>query len=56
MKDLRVYYITEGLPISTDFDREIERLAKRYGLKFQGSGVEIATTIRDIHYAKEGNK
>ena len=58
MKDLKVYYKFdrpfEG--INPEFDKEIERLAKKQGLKFQGSGVEIGTGIRDIHYKKEKTK
>ena len=55
MKDLKVYYKTSHAMSSIDslFDKEIKRLAERFGLKFQGQGVEVATGIRDIHYAKE---
>lgn len=56
MKNLKVYYITEypkSNSISEGFDKEIEKLAEKYGLKFQGSGVEVETGIRDIHYKKE---
>lgn len=56
MKDLKVYYRTEypnASPISEGFDKEIEKLARKYGLKWQGSGVEIDTKIRDLHYKKE---
>ena len=56
MKDLKVYYETEypnASPISGAFDKEIEKLAERYGLKFQGSGVTIDTRIRDLHFRKE---
>ena len=56
MKDLKIYYQTEyphTSPISEGFDTEVEKLAKRYGLKFQGSGFEMDTKIRDLHYMKE---
>lgn len=56
MKDLKVYYQTEypnAGPISKDFDRRIENLARRYGLSFQGSGFDMVTNVRDLHYAKE---
>jgi len=56
MKDLKVYYQTEypkSNVISEGFDKEIEKIAKRHGLCFQGSGVEVGTGIRDLHYMKE---
>lgn len=54
MKDLKVYYITDDSTDSIDsaMDKEIEKVAKKFGLCFQGSGVEIGTGIRDIHYAE----
>lgn len=54
MKDLRVYYKTDKAADSIDaaMDKEIEKVAKKFGLCFQGSGVEIGTGIRDIHYAE----
>ena len=54
MKDLRIYYKTDNATDSIDstMDKEIEKVAKKFGLCFQGSGVEIATGIRDIHYAE----
>lgn len=56
MKDLKVYYQTEypnASPISEGFDKEIESLAKLYGLKFVGSGFTVDTKIRDLHFRKE---
>jgi len=55
MKDLKIYYEMEREFEGIDpvFDNEIAKLAKKQGLKFQGSGVEIGTRIRDIHYRKE---
>ena len=56
MEDLKVFYITEypnASPISEGFDKEIKKIAKRYGLKFQGSGFEFKPGIRDLHYMKE---
>lgn len=52
MKDLKIYYKTEeGLDtIDSKFDKEMEALAFRFGLIFSGSGVEIGTGIRDLHY------
>lgn len=54
MKDLRVYYETnEGEDtINPVFDLAIEKIAKEFALTFQGSGVEVRTGIRDIHYAE----
>ena len=55
MKDLKIYYETDKgkASIDSDFDRFIEVIAKHFGLKFQGSGVEVNTGIRDVHYRKE---
>ena len=55
MQDLRIYYETEKgkHSINSNFEKDIERIALRNGLKFHGSGVEIETGIRDIHYAKD---
>lgn len=56
MKDLKIYY-EFGKPfegINSNFEREIEKLAKKEGLSFQGSGVEVGKGIRDIHYKREG--
>ena len=56
MKDLKIYYKTDydlGPLIDSVFDKEIEKLAKKFGMSFQGSGVEIGKGIRDIHYRKE---
>jgi len=56
MKDLKVYYKTEhdlGPLKDSEFDKEIEKLAKKHGLSFQGSGLEIGTGIRDLHYKRE---
>lgn len=54
MEDLRVYYKTDeaaGL-IDAAMDKEVEKIAEKFGLAFMGSGVEIGTGIRDIHYMK----
>lgn len=58
MKDLKIYYKTDEKKdtIDSSFDFLIENLAKEYGLSFFGSGVEIGTGIRDIHYGKKGKK
>lgn len=53
MKDLKIYYESDDGRIDSDFDKEIEKVAKKFGLCFQGSGVEIGKGIRDIHYRKE---
>lgn len=53
MKDLKVYYESDDGKIDSTFDKEIEKLAEKLGLSFQGSGVEIGKGIRDIHYRKE---
>jgi len=52
MRDLKVYYQDEKV-INSKFDREMDKLAKKFGLRFMGCGVETATHIRDIHYEKK---
>ena len=53
MKDLKIYYITDDVAGSIDaaMDKEIEKIAEKFGLAFCGSGVEIGTKTRDIHYS-----
>ena len=55
MKDLKVYYETDDTAGSIDaaMDKEIEKIAEKFGLKFMGSGVELGPGIRDLHYRKE---
>jgi len=55
VKDLKIYYEFERPfeGINLDFERELEKLAEKQGLKFQSSGVVIGKGIRDIHYRKE---
>ena len=53
MKDLKIYYESDEGTINSEFDKKIEKLAKEFGLSFQGSGVEIGKGIRDLHYKKE---
>ena len=52
MEDLKVYYKDEQ-QINEEFDKAIENLAHKFGLYFTGSGVEIKTHIRDIHFEKK---
>ena len=54
MEDLKVYYKTDKATGSIDaaMDKEVEEIAEKYGLAFAGSGVEIGTGIRDVHYIK----
>ena len=58
MKDLKIYYKqNEREPvIDLVFDSEIEDLARKNGLEFSGSGVEIGTGIRDIHFIEKNRK
>jgi len=55
MKDLKVYYKTEypGGSVNSAFDKEIEKVAKKFGLSFQGSGFEFGERKRDLHYKRE---
>ena len=52
MKDLKVYYDAHG-KINSEFDKDLEKLAEKHGLKFMGSGMTIDTGIRDLHYREE---
>jgi len=54
VKDLKIYYKSESIEntINSRFDKEIEKIAEKFGLAFCGSGVEVGTGIRDIHYIK----
>ena len=59
MKDLKIYYITdEGKDtIDSGFDGLLEAIVTScFGMEFFGSGVEIGTGIRDIHYIKKEKK
>lgn len=61
MKDLKIYYQNSSPgsttpTINSDFDKEIEKLAKEHGLYFMGSGVEIGTGVRDLHYRRKDEK
>jgi|GEM_PF-6587973 len=55
MEDLKVYYKTEDVAgakrIDAAMDKEIEKIAEKFKLAFCGSGVEIGTGIRDLHYS-----
>lgn len=55
MKDLKIYYQDKEL-INSEFDKEIEKLAKKHGLTFTGSGLEYETKIRDIHFIEKKKK
>lgn len=58
MKDLKVYYVTDKgeQAINPQLDKVIEIIAVMAGLTFSGSGVELETKIRDIHYTKRKGK
>lgn len=58
MEDLKIYYKTDKAAGSIDaaMDKEIEKIAEKFGLAFSGSGVEIGTGIRDLHYIKSRGK
>ena len=58
MIDLTLYYYGEKSKpvINEGFDKEIEKLANKYGLTFSGSGVELGKGVRDIHYIKKEKK
>jgi len=49
MKDLRIYY-KDKKGINEEFDKDVEKLANKFGLRFEGSGIELGKMIRDIHY------
>jgi len=59
MKDLKIYYKTDKGKdtIDSGFDGLLEAIVTTcFGLEFSGSGVELETGIRDIHYRKEKPK
>ena len=52
MKDLKVYYkYEEG--VNSEFDKEIDELAKNHGLTFSGSGFNYEDKVRDLHYERK---
>lgn len=53
MDELRVYYKTKER-IDSEFDKEIERLAEKYGLKWWASGFNFEEKVRDVCF--EGKK
>lgn len=55
MQDLKIFYKTVigQDTINSKFEKEMEALAFRYGLKFSASGVELGKGIRDIHYLRK---
>ena len=55
MKDLQIYYKDFNL-INKEFDKEIEKLAEKYGLKFSGSGFSFVHKIRNIQFIKKKKK
>lgn len=59
MKDLKIYYKTDDGKdtIDSSFDKLLEAIVTQFfGVEFSGSGVEIGTGIRDIHYIKKMKK
>jgi hypothetical protein len=52
MKDLKIYYESD-LQVDSAIEKEFNKIAKRLDLKFQGSGFNLKTGIRDIHYKRE---
>lgn len=52
MKDLKIYY-KYNERINSEFDKEIEKIAEKFGLKFIASGFDYENKIRDIHYVEK---
>ena len=51
LKKLKVIYECQDKgEINEYFDKEIRELGKKYGIKWQGQGMEIKTGIRDISF------
>lgn len=55
MKTLKVEYKTsEG--VNEELDKEIEKLAMKYGLEFMGCGYNFADGVRDLKYENSESK
>ena len=52
MENLQVFYKDKGR-VNTEFDKEIERVAKKFGLLFTGSGFACERQVRDLYFAKK---
>jgi len=52
MKDLKIYYEPDT-PVDVEVNKEFDKIAKKYGLKFQGSGYDFKKGVVDLHYKKE---
>ncbi len=52
VNDLRIYYQSD-LQVDTATEKEFDKIAKRFNLKSMGSGFEIDTGIRDLHYRRK---
>ena len=52
MKGLKIYYEDEQ-GINSALDDDIRELAKKYGLKFYASGVDLTTGVRDMAFDGE---
>lgn len=49
MKDLRITYVLDS-GIETQFEKELDALAVKYGMHRWASGCELQTRKRDITY------
>jgi len=52
MKDLKIYYEADA-PVDVEANKEFDKIAKKFGLSFQGSGFDVKKGIVDLHYKKE---
>lgn len=52
MDELKVYYKSKER-IDEKFDREIEKVAKKYGLKWWASGFNYEDKVRDVCFDRK---
>ena len=51
IESLKVYYAcADSGNINQHFDKEMRELAKKYGVKFWASGVDLTTGVRDLAF------
>ncbi len=52
MNTLKIYY-TAKEKVNLEFDKEIDKLAKKHGLEMLGSGFDMTNKIRDLRFKKK---
>lgn len=52
MDELKVYYKTKNR-INSEFDKEIEKIAEKHGLKWWASGFNFEEQVRDVCFDRK---